>query len=767
MSSTLEAPTEDRQSAELVVRRIVHLASIEAHAVRVASNNGKKPGYLPVKRPLTPADINVHLSGSEDSRAVYLIPPDADRTRLAVLDFDDHEGGAEAKVLQAAKSAAILLRNFGFPSLPVRSGGGKGIHLWFRWEDPQLASNVRTLLTEALDNLGLKSGGRGVRHKEVEVFPKQDRVAPGGFGNPIALPFGRASRPLSPESLQEEDTPSLWSSSIPIQGFERRDRGSRWEGPPPELEMIREALQHLMPDDYHLWIRVGYAIHSAYPDDEGLALWDEWSRGSQKYTSGECERLWQRNIHPTRISIGSLFHWARTTGWPGPRITLDTLNQSYAFCIVGNKSAVLEESMDAEGRPTIDFMSLEVFRDWHRELRIEVETEKGSKWVPLANRWLEWAGRRKYRGVEFAPPPLVTEPLTYNLFQGWSVEPAAGDCSLFLEHLKQNVCQGDDSHYQWVLAWFASLFQKPAHKPGTALALRGKQGTGKSKVGEVIGRLLGNYIFKASSPHQVTGNFNSHLKSCLLLQAEEAFWAGDKAAEGVLKDLITSDDLRVEFKGRDIIRMRNCIRLLVTSNAEWVVPASYDDRRFTVLDVGEGRMRDHDFFAALDEQMKSGGYAALLQLLLDHKYDEGLIRRNLDTQGARDQKIRSLNPWEGWLVDLVEQGWLPGDGDGLGRTFVTEIQADCVKHIQGRRGRHVPNNTEIGIQLKKWFPTLRKERETINGKILYSYVFPPLSVCRSAIHERLPGFDADWNMMSNWEADPFKESTDGDRDVPF
>jgi hypothetical protein len=671
MTATPEKATVGASPSQAIIRQIMQLARRDAHARRVAPRPDKKASYTRVVGPITRGGIREHLSGSENSLGVYLMSSGSDHTHLAVLDFDDHAGEAETSVLKTAEEAARLLLGFGFPSLPVRSGGGEGIHLWFRWEEPQLASNVRTLLTEALDNLGLKAGTRGVRHKEVEVFPKQDHVEPGEFGSLVALPFGRASRPLDPESFRAVESPAPWYGSTHIQGFVVRERGSRWEGAPPDPAVVREALNHLKADDYHLWIRVGYALRSTFPDGQGLALWEEWSQTSEKYEDGECSRLWERSIRPTRITVGSVFRWAKAAGWPGPRLSLESLNERYAFCIVGNKSAVLEEGIDAKGRPTIDFMSLEVFRDWHREHRIEVPTERGPRWVALADRWLAWAGRRKYRSVEFAPPPLDAEPLTYNLFQGWAVDPRPGDCTLFLDHLNQNICQGNDTHYQWVLAWFASLFQKPAFKPGTALALRGKQGTGKSKVGEVMGRLLGDYLFKASSPHQVTGNFNSHLKNCLLLQAEEAFWAGDKAAEGVLKDLITSDDLRVEFKGRDIIRMRNCIRLLVTSNAEWVVPAAFDDRRFTVLDVGEGRIRDHQFFAALDEQMQEGGYAALLHLLLNHDYREILIRKNLDTQGARDQKLRSLNPWEGWLVDLIGQGWLPGDGDGLGRTFVT------------------------------------------------------------------------------------------------
>jgi Family of unknown function (DUF5906) len=72
----------------------------------------------------------------------------------------------------------------------------------------------------------------------------------------------------------------------------------------------------------------------------------------------------------------------------------------------------------------------------------------------------------------------------------------------------------------------------------------------------------------------------------LLLHADEGFWAGDHAAEGKLKDLITGETQWIEFKGKDLIRVRNYIRLFVTGNSEWLVPAGYGERRFAIFDMG-------------------------------------------------------------------------------------------------------------------------------------------------------------------------------------
>ena len=63
---------------------------------------------------------------------------------------------------------------------------------------------------------------------------------------------------------------------------------------------------------------------------------------------------------------------------------------------------------------------------------------------------------------------------------------------------------------------------------------------------KVIGSLFPRHYFLVDDPRYVTGQFNAHMATCLLLQADEAVWAGDKSAEGRLKGLITSPIQQIE-----------------------------------------------------------------------------------------------------------------------------------------------------------------------------------------------------------------------------
>ena len=53
-----------------------------------------------------------------------------------------------------------------------------------------------------------------------------------------------------------------------------------------------------------------------------------------------------------------------------------------------------------------------------------------------------------------------------------------------------------------------------------------------------------------------------------------------KSAEGRLKGLVTSEYQLIEVKGVDQFKSPNYVRLMMTSNEAWVVPAGKDERRF-------------------------------------------------------------------------------------------------------------------------------------------------------------------------------------------
>jgi hypothetical protein len=135
----------------------------------------------------------------------------------------------------------------------------------------------------------------------------------------------------------------------------------------------------------------------------------------------------------------------------------------------------------------------------------------------LGQAWLSHPQRRQYEGVEFFPNPDGVEPKPnyLNLWRGFSVTPSSvGKWDILRDHLFNNVCNGDAGLFGYVFGWFAHIVQRPRDRLGTALVLRGKMGTGKSKLGEVFGSLLPAHYLQIDSGRYLTGQFNGHMANC-------------------------------------------------------------------------------------------------------------------------------------------------------------------------------------------------------------------------------------------------------------
>jgi phage/plasmid-associated DNA primase len=376
---------------------------------------------------------------------------------------------------------------------------------------------------------------------------------------------------------------------------------------------------------------------------------------------------------------------------------------------------------------------------------------RDNKPIPLDKFWLKHPERRQYKGLVFAPQRDV--PGHYNLWQGFAVQPKRGDCSKFLAHLKDNVCRGNEELNRWVIGWLAAIIQRPDQKVGTSLVLRGKQGVGKTIIGKTMGRLLGPHYSLVSDPRYITGRFNSHLTSCLLLHADESFWAGDRAAEGKLKDLVTGDYQYIELKGKEAFRVANYVRLLVTGNPDWLVPAGFRERRFATLDVGEAQIQNTAYFKAIEEEMDKGGAEALLDYLMKFDLSEIDLRVIPTTQALLDQKFSTLEPVQSWWLDVLSQGELPFADNNplpLGSCYVKDLYQCYIKHANLRGTRHKLCEQILGTNLRKLVVGLEKRRPAGTGARPRAYYFPPLAECRKQF-EQIIGQDIDWGDESKKE----------------
>jgi hypothetical protein len=460
-----------------------------------------------------------------------------------------------------------------------------------------------------------------------------------------------------------------------------------------------------------------------------------------------------------RKIAASVAHYAPSPTWPSDvqaDAKLRALNATYAVIQVGGTVAILQER---PGRK-FELMTPAAFRLLLQNQRITRTNADGQEATkPLAEVWLGWDERRLYDDIVFKPGQTDVGN-DYNLWRGWGVEPSReGTCNLLLRHLRVAVCRGNEEHYEWLLDWLADLVQHPMRKPGSAVALRGPQGSGKSLVGAAMKPILGETQLVVEKAGQVVGRFNGHLANCLLLQAEEAFWGGNREARGVLKHLVTGDTLPIERKGIDTVTMPNYTRLLITSNEEWVWPAEVGDRRIVVFQVEKAGQRDADYFDALHGELAAGGYAHLLYLLQRRPIDEHrLLKRLPVTMALRDQVVLTASPEDAWLRELLLDGMLPSgsriDANGYAHVPVKALHA----HYVARAGRFPKNEEQLGVFLKKHLPRPKdveyrgEHRLWLNGQHVRSRprVIRPLGECRRRYERLGRGTPQKWPTRRAW-----------------
>jgi hypothetical protein len=241
----------------------------------------------------------------------------------------------------------------------------------------------------------------------------------------------------------------------------------------------------------------------------------------------------------------------------------------------------------------------------------------------------------------------------------------------------------------------------------------------------------------------------------VLLQADEALWAGDKTVEGRLKGLITAEVQQIESKGIDPVQLPNYVHLLMTSNADSVVPAGKDERRFAVFDISSSSIGKFGFFAQIDKEMNDGGFEHLLGDLLKFDFSTIDLRRPPQTPALLDQKIEMLDSVDRWWLHCLMRGATLRAGDGWQSVILTTALYDDYAAEAERVGhRWKSDEIAFGRRLAKLMAgsLFKKARATVtvekkSGHQVKErrkcYFLPALLDARSCF-EKVVGQAIDW-----------------------
>ncbi|WP_425962589.1 DUF5906 domain-containing protein [Rhizobium nepotum] len=446
---------------------------------------------------------------------------------------------------------------------------------------------------------------------------------------------------------------------------------------------------------------------------------------------------------------------------------IQRLNKKHAVTFLSGKCVIITENKDG----TTSYGTPGELHNWYENDR--VATEKSTQ--PVSKSWMQHKSRREYPdGVVFAPGK--DKEGYFNHWKGFDVEPdASGSCKMWLSHLREIICNGNEDHYRYALGWFAHMVQKPWEKPGVAMVLRGRKRIGKDTIADYFGGLIKRYHVTVANQDQMVGKFNAHQERCLMLHVQEGFWAGNKQAEGSLKYLITSTSVLIEPKSVNAFTVDSYLRLFISSNEDWVVPATADEGRYFVLDVSDKRKDDHLYFGAMKREMMNGGLEALLDYLQKYDISKFEVRKVPDTAALADQKTKGLKNFEAYLFNILQSGEFPvefsttiGHADWQHRHIRfdrSEFYEDYLNWMKRRRfdGETV-SQIHMGKELVKIFgDEVKSIRLRIEGARPWGYMLPNLPTCREFFEKHMMS-KIDWGdemrMIEEDELDEFDNLDD-------
>jgi len=427
---------------------------------------------------------------------------------------------------------------------------------------------------------------------------------------------------------------------------------------------------------------------------------------------------------------------------------LQLFNEQYAVVNESGKAKVYEEVRDPLlERNVLIRIHFEDLKKFYQNLFVEVVDNEGNmRTRPAGDYWLDHPDRRQYLGGVVFDPTGKTDPEHWNLWSGFAVEPRRGDWGLMQDHIRKIICRGNDDHYEYLLNMTARMFQQPNRQAEVAVVLRGPKGAGKGVFCTQLVKAWGQHGAQITSSKHLVGNFNNHLRDCVMLFADEAFFAGDRQHEGVLKGLITETILPIEGKHVDVVFVRNMLHVYMSSNSEWVVPASHDERRYFVLDVPDTRIGNRAYFNALYAQMESGGLAALIYDMLRRDISGFDPRDVPSTEALVEQKQLSLDSLDRWWLDVLERGfvWRSRHGvdtfGGWDEFVSTELlNGSYLQWCRESRESRSKSRVELGVRMTKMYKPVRPRKSVITGEV---EVRPPKAADSELVIKKyhMPGY---------------------------
>jgi len=550
----------------------------------------------------------------------------------------------------------------------------------------------------------------------------------------------------------------------------------------PQLERLKAALSVLDPDcsesEWKLKRLAPLALLAKqFPGDaaEIKELAIAWSRGdfqdspSKKWLSkgssngktGEEEFVSQWARFSTedqknhKMTVGTIYYEAKEKGVSDINLTeMEIIQGKFCLIKISGKVWLLDkEEFQGKLKKTGKIGALELSSRQDGALLIARKLTSISNTADVdkvPKSFFNHPQTTLYSGIEFNP--VTTTQGYLNLWVGPTLEAQKGKWDLIKAFLREVICNGDDTCYQYLIRYLAHAVQKPEEKPGVMVILLGGQGIGKGTFGRILSAIWSSTYIQVNNVKDITGSFNSILGQSFIVFMDEALFEGDRRSSDALKSLVTEPTININEKHQPARQTKSYHRFFAATNATHFKNTDNDDRRDFVLRVSETYKGNHEYWIKLNSEIETSGTAAMLHVLKEMDLSGFNVRDKPSTEALIDQKLMSLGPYARWWFDCLDRGYvIAGDRvdlhetpDGEWTEFIsTETALNGIKELSGGRLYKNPIAKEVQSAISKYCPSAAQGQRKENGKRKRGVILPNLTIARNEF-EKYIGGAVDW-----------------------
>lgn len=325
---------------------------------------------------------------------------------------------------------------------------------------------------------------------------------------------------------------------------------------------------------------------------------------------------------------------------------LQEMNKHNSHVLYGGKNKVAFLTANEVLGQTHIFMSMIEFAHYTSDLPTIAGMNAGRAWT-------RWAGKnKKLNGVGSFPDEEICPHGFFNTYIKPNIIPVEGDCTHYLTHLRDIICDKDQRAYEYIVQYFAHIVQKPQEKPNVAIVMKSVEGAGKGTMMKPLLQLFGAQGIHINGDRYITGQFNSAVTNKLLIFADEVDLTSTATADK-LKAFISESTVQMEKKGLEAVSIPNYARVIFASNREHVISAGTRERRYLVLEPNAVKAQDTDYFRALYKWIDDGGAPKLLHYLSHIDLTGFNPFQPPSTSALIDQKLQSLNDAQQYIYEQL------------------------------------------------------------------------------------------------------------------